>query len=147
MFLNFGNVRVLQNEFETQKYSLAESFVVGSSSAFTIVAVNLKGIGKMIKGDLDPNKAAMGVTGMTKMYGDEFRSRRFWGICGMLSMALALFNLFPIPGLDGGHVVFLTYEMLTGRKASQKVQEVALKIGFTLLISLMIYVNVVDAMR
>jgi regulator of sigma E protease len=145
--LGFAIDNLMAKEFRTQQYSLTESFVLGSSSAFSIVVVNLKGIGKMIKGDLDPNKAAMGVTGMTKMYGDEFRSRRFWGICGMLSMALALFNLFPIPGLDGGHVVFLTYEMVTGRKASQKVQEISLKIGFTLLISLMIYVNVIDAMR
>lgn len=145
--LGFTIDNLMAGEFKTQYYSLAESFVVGSEGAFTIVAVNLKGIGKMISGDLDPNKAAMGVTGMSKMYGGEFKTRRFWGICGMLSMALALFNLFPIPGLDGGHVVFLSYEILTGKKASQKVQEVALKIGFTLLIALMLYVNVVDFLR
>lgn len=135
------------DKFETEYFSLPESILKGSQNAFAVVVVNLKGISKIFKGDVDATKATMGVTGMAKMYGDEMKGRKFWTICGLLSMALALFNLFPVPGLDGGHVMFLTYEMITGKKASQKVQEVALKVGFALLISLMLFVNIAENIR
>ena len=50
-------------------------------------------------------------------------------------------NILPIPALDGGHVVFLLYEMITGRKPSEKVLEYAQMVGFVILISLLLYAN------
>jgi len=127
-----------------QQYSLIQSLVKGPSEAFLQFYMNAKGIQAIILGRVEARKAAGGIIPMVKAYGSEISGVRFWTISGMLSMALALFNLLPIPGLDGGHVMFLSYELLTGRKASQKVQEIALKIGFALLIFLMLFVNIND---
>ncbi len=142
--LGFGVVNLMADNVKTEHYSLIKSVGVGSYRAFDMIYMNVKGLQKVFAGKIDSDKAFTGFVGIGKMYQSTFDATRFWTISGMLSMALALFNFFPIPGLDGGHVMFLSYEMLTGRKASQKVQEVALKIGFALLIFLMLYVNVND---
>ena len=112
----------------------------GPLLAYDAVANNIKGIGKMFSGKLDPAKSTKGMIGIAEMFGEEM-TMNFWVICAYLTMALAFFNLLPIPGLDGGHVMFLLYEMVVGKPASQKVQEVALKLGFVLLITLMLLVN------
>jgi len=56
-------------------------------------------------------------------------------------------NLLPIPALDGGHVMFLLWEVITGRKVSDKFLEVATTIGFVLLLALLIYANGLDIFR
>ena len=145
--LGFAVINLMGDNVKTQYYSLVKSVQVGSYRAFEMIYMNVKGLQKVFSGKVDADKAFTGFVGIGKMYQGTFDSTRFWTISGMLSMALALFNLFPIPGLDGGHVMFLSYEMLTGRKASQKVQEVALKIGFALLIFLMLYVNINDVLK
>ena len=65
----------------------------------------------------------------------------FWLNTALLSIILAFMNILPIPALDGGHVVFLLYEMITGKEAPQKVLEVAQYVGIVLLLSLMLYSN------
>ena len=71
----------------------------------------------------------------------------FWLTTALLSIILAFMNILPIPALDGGHVVFLLYEMITGKEAPQKVLEVAQYIGVFLLLSLMVYANGADLVR
>ncbi|MFN9502196.1 MAG: site-2 protease family protein, partial [Chryseotalea sp.] len=66
---------------------------------------------------------------------------------GLLSMVLAFMNLLPIPALDGGHVVFLTYAMVSGRKPSDKFLEVAQKIGMVLLLGLMVFIFANDIFK
>ena len=56
-------------------------------------------------------------------------------------------NLLPIPGLDGGYVMFLIYEMITGKEPNQKVMETATSIGLMLLLALMLYANGLDILR
>ena len=65
----------------------------------------------------------------------------FWMNTALISIILAFMNILPIPALDGGHVVFLLYEMITGKEAPQKVLEYAQTIGFFLLIALLLYAN------
>lgn len=67
--------------------------------------------------------------------------QRFWEMTAFLSIVLAFMNILPIPALDGGHVVFLLYEMVTGRPAPQRVLEVAQLIGIFLLLGLLLYAN------
>ena len=62
----------------------------------------------------------------------------------MLSMVLAFMNLLPIPALDGGHVLFLLYEMVAGRKPSDSFLENAQKVGMMLILSLMVFVLVIN---
>jgi regulator of sigma E protease len=63
---------------------------------------------------------------------------RFWDITAFISVILAVMNLLPIPALDGGHVVFLLFEMITRRKPSLKFMEVAQMVGMFLIIALMV---------
>jgi regulator of sigma E protease len=71
----------------------------------------------------------------------------FWERTALISIILAFMNILPIPALDGGHVVFLLYEMITGREAPEKVLEVAQYIGFILIIGLVLYANGNDIYR
>jgi regulator of sigma E protease len=65
----------------------------------------------------------------------------FWNMTAFLSIILAFMNILPIPALDGGHVVFLMYEMVTGRAPNQRVLEVAQMIGMLLLLGLILFAN------
>ncbi|MCH5231837.1 MAG: RIP metalloprotease RseP [Muribaculaceae bacterium] len=71
----------------------------------------------------------------------------FWNIAAFLSVALAFMNILPIPALDGGHVLFLIYEVVTRRKPSEKFLEYAQMVGMSLLIILLIYANGMDIVR
>lgn len=71
----------------------------------------------------------------------------FWNIAAFLSVALAFMNILPIPALDGGHVLFLLYEVVTGRKPSDKFLEYAQITGMVLLILLLLYANGMDILR
>lgn len=72
---------------------------------------------------------------------------QFWMTTALISIILAFMNIMPIPALDGGHVVFLIYEIITGRQAPQKVLEYAQYAGFILLMSLVVYANGNDLIR
>jgi regulator of sigma E protease len=73
--------------------------------------------------------------------------RGFWLSTALISIILAFMNVLPIPALDGGHVMFLIYEMVTGKKLSDRFMEVATMIGFFLLIALVLYANGNDLFR
>ena len=75
------------------------------------------------------------------MFAPSWNWRQFWATTALISIILAFMNILPIPALDGGHVVFVLYEMVTGREAPQKVLEVAQMIGFFLLLALILYAN------
>lgn len=73
--------------------------------------------------------------------------RAFWSLTAFLSIVLAFMNILPIPALDGGHVMFLLYEMITRRKPNQKVMEYAQMVGMILLIGLILFANFNDIRR
>lgn len=81
------------------------------------------------------------------MFPDRWNWYSFWQITAFLSVALAFMNIIPIPGLDGGHVMFLLWEILTGRKPGEKVLIVAQYIGMAFLLLLLIYANGNDLLR
>lgn len=76
-----------------------------------------------------------------KMFPSTWNWQAFWHTTAFLSIMLAFMNILPIPALDGGHVVFLLYEMVTGRKPNDKVLEYAQIIGFFILIALVLFAN------
>jgi len=122
------------------KYSFAESVPKGTARAFSVVWVNIKAFGKMFQGELSPTKSLRGPLGIMKTFGVTWDWIRFWTLTGLISMVLAFMNLLPIPALDGGHVVFLMYEIISGRKPSDKFLENAQKVGMVLLLGLMVFV-------
>jgi regulator of sigma E protease len=81
------------------------------------------------------------------LFPSEWNWRIFWERTALISIILAFMNVLPIPALDGGHVVFLTYEMLTGRKPHQKVLEYAQMAGLILLLGLFVFANGNDIYR
>lgn len=129
-----------KNDLAYIKYSFGESIVLGTQRAFGIIFTQLKAFKKIGTGELSFSKSLSGPIGMAQAFGSEWDWERFWRMTGILSMVLAFMNLLPIPGLDGGYVVFLLYEMISGREPSEKVFETALKIGMAMLLVLMVFV-------
>ncbi|SFC39329.1 regulator of sigma E protease [Flexibacter flexilis DSM 6793] len=123
----------------TRHYGFGTCVSKGSGMAFGLVAMQVKAFGKMFSGEISPTKSLSGPIGIAKQFGGVWIWQKFWYLVGFLSMVLAFMNLLPIPALDGGHVVFLTYEIISGRKPSDKVLENAQKVGMILLLSLMAF--------
>lgn len=120
------------------RYGIAESITKGTQRAFGVVIVNAKALGKMFTGEVSA-KNVSGPIGMAKIYGNNWDWVKFWSITGLISMILAFMNLLPIPALDGGHVVFLLYEMVSGQAPSDRFLENAQKVGMVLLLALMVF--------
>ena len=81
------------------------------------------------------------------MFPDTWDWKGFWHTTALISIILAFMNILPIPALDGGHVMFLLYEMVTGRKPNDKFMEIAQMVGFFILIALVLYANGNDVYR
>lgn len=128
-----------------QDYSLGESFGVGISKGWKTLYGNVvqfkyvftkKGAGQV---------GGFGAIG--KLFPSTWNWEAFWGLTAFISIALAFMNILPIPALDGGHVMFLLYEMITGRQPAQRVMEIAQYCGFILLIGLLLYANGNDLLK
>ncbi len=120
-------------------YSFLEAIPVGFSRAFGILDVQRKALSMMATGEISASKNISSVLRITMIFGGDWNAERFWVITGTLSMVLALMNLLPIPALDGGHAMFLIFEMITGRKPSERFMENAQKVGMALLIIIMVF--------
>lgn len=129
------------------KYGFFEALPVGASVAWGSLIDNAKGLGKIAAGEVKASKALSGPVGIAEMFGAEVNWIRFWTLVGLLSMALALMNLLPIPGLDGGHTLFLLIEMVQGKPMSDKFMERAQLVGFVIIVALMIFVMGNDILK
>ncbi|MEJ7778198.1 MAG: RIP metalloprotease RseP [Daejeonella sp.] len=125
---------------ETVNYGFLGSLPVGASRAWGSFMDNAKGLGKVASGQVKANKAFTGPIGIATMFGGTVNWIKFWSLVGLLSMALALMNLLPIPALDGGHAIFLLIEMVKGKPLGDKFMERAQMVGFVILITLMVFV-------
>ena len=125
----------------TKDYSFIESFGVG----FNKFTSQIASYGVQLKKIFNPSTGAYkGVGGFKAIY-DVFPSfwswQAFWSLTAFLSIMLGVLNLLPIPALDGGHVVFLLFEMVSGKKPSEKFLERAQMVGFFILIGLVVFAN------
>jgi regulator of sigma E protease len=132
---------ILVSEEGTKKieYSLGQSLAIGPVRAVDVITNQVKAFKKMFMGQLSVRKSLSSPIGMAKMYGGVWDWERFWRMTGLLSMVLAFMNFLPIPALDGGYVMFLLYEMISGREPSEKFFENAIKVGMALLLVLMVF--------
>ena len=96
---------------------------------------------------LSPKESLSGPIGIMQAYGVEWQWERFWSLTGVLSLVLAFMNLLPIPALDGGHVMFLSYEIISRRKPSDKFLEAAQKVGMVFLLALMVFIFANDIIK
>ncbi len=144
----FGFIAERMIKTSHREYSLAAAIPIGTQRAFSAVWVNARALGKIFRGEINPSKTLMGpIRIATEIFGGTWDWAWFWSITGLLSMVLAFMNFLPIPALDGGHVMFLTFEIISGRKPSDKFLEVAQKAGMILLLLLMGYVIFNDIFR
>ncbi len=97
--------------------------------------------------EIKASESVGGIVSFGKMFPSEFDWQSFLRLTAFVSIILAVMNLLPVPGLDGGYVIFLLYEMITGRQVKEKVMEVATTVGLILLLALMVYANGLDIFR
>ncbi len=126
---------------ETKKYSLAAAFPAGVKKTFSTLTSYVDQFKMFLHPETGAYKGMGGFKGMANIYGEHWDWERFWSITAMISIILAFMNLLPIPALDGGHVVFTLWEMITGRKPNEKFLEKAQIVGMVILFGLMIYAN------
>lgn len=125
----------------TKKYSFFESIPVGLTKGKD----QLVSYGKQLKMIFNPETKAYkqvgGFAAIFNIFPSTWSWETFWSITALLSIMLGVMNLLPIPALDGGHVMFLLYEIISGRKPSDKFLENAQIVGFVLLITLLLFAN------
>jgi len=136
-----------QFEIERQAYTFAQSFPAGFSKGYNFLADQIKAFGQMFRGKIKASDSLGGFGTITKLFPETWDWEVFWNITAMLSLILGFMNLLPIPALDGGHVMFLIYEAITGKKLSDKFMEYATLVGFVLVIALLLYANGLDVWR
>jgi regulator of sigma E protease len=134
-----------QNAISEKKYGFGQSISIGMGYGYNTLSDYVSQFKFVFT-----KKGATQIGGFASignMFPPLWDWHTFWLTTALLSIILAFMNILPIPALDGGHVVFLLYEMITGKEAPQKVLEVAQYIGIFLLLSLMIYANGADLVR
>ena len=126
---------------ETTTFGFLESFPAGVSYTFEKLGEYIDQFKMIFKPSTGAYKGLGGFKGMTNGLPGEWDWETFWNFTAFISIVLAFMNLLPIPALDGGHVVFTLWEMLTKRKPNEKFLEYAQLAGMAILFSLMIYAN------
>jgi len=135
----------INNEFQKQPLGPSEAIYYSVKEVWFVTVTSLNYLGKMITGSADSSQLA-GPIRIAKITGQvaEHGVIPFFSIMAYISISLGLINLFPIPMLDGGHLMFYLIEKIMGRPLRQKTQEGFFRIGLFLLFSLMFFVTFND---
>jgi len=128
-------------DIETKKYSFMESIPAGIDKGVSTLNNYIKGMKKIFNPDTGAYKEVGGFAAIGGLFPGTWNWPAFWNTTAFISIILAFMNILPIPALDGGHVAFLLYEIVTGRKPSDKFLEYAQMIGFFILIALLLFAN------
>lgn len=132
-----------------ESLGLGEAVVEGTHQMVATTSVYFQFVGKLVTGRESVRENVGGPLMIAKQ-SKEAADRgvaSFWGFVALLSIALAVFNILPIPALDGGHLVFLVYEGVVRREPSLKVRMVVQQVGVALILALMVFVIFNDAVR
>ena len=131
----------------TKTFTLLQSIPAGAKMAGETIADYWQQLKLIFQPKTKMYEELGGFIAIGNIFPSEWNWLRFWTMTAFLSVMLAVLNILPIPGLDGGHALFTLWEMLTGRKASDKFLEIMQYIGFALLLALVIYSNGNDIYR
>ena len=129
---------------KTREYTWAQAMPAGYRKGVSFLGDQFKAWGKMFRRDIAVKENLGGFRAFAELFGTTWEWKGFWQMTGIISLILAFMNLLPIPALDGGHVMFLLYEVVTGRKPSDKFMEYATIAGFVFVLSLVVYANLLD---
>ncbi len=127
------------------KYTLGESIVGGFGYGYNTLRDYVSQFKYVFTKKGATKVGGFGAIG--NLFPDEWDWQSFWATTALISIILAFMNILPIPALDGGHVMFLLYEIVTGRKPNDKVMEYAQMVGFFILIALLLFANGNDLYR
>ncbi len=142
------NTSALENLVTTKKYSIIEAIPRGLNRTINSLTTQVKQFKIMFSSKIQGYKSVGGPIAIVKMMPVDKKAdgsmginwTAFWSFTAMFSIWLAFLNLLPIPGLDGGHVMFTLWEMITGKPVPQKVLENAQMIGVVFLMGLMLLI-------
>lgn len=126
-------------EVKHESYGFFASIPAGISSGWATLSSYVKSLGLLFTPAGAKNIGGFGSIG--GLFSKEWDWLRFWSMTAFISIILAFMNILPIPALDGGHVMFLLYEMITGRAPGQRFMEIAQLIGMVFLLGLLLYAN------
>ena len=129
------------------KYTLLASFPAGYSKAIKKLTSYINQFVLILSPSTGAYKGMGGFGAIGSMFPATWNWEVFWNLTAFLSLMLAFMNILPIPALDGGHVVFLLYEIVVGKAAPEKVMEYAQVVGMFLLLGLILYANANDVIR
>ena len=128
-------------------YTFGEAIPAGFQKSWKTLSDYVKQLKKIFNPSTGAYKGLGGFISIGSIFPDEWSAESFWNITAFLSIMLGFMNLLPIPALDGGHVVFTLWEMITGKKPGDKFLEYAQVTGFILLIILLLFANGNDIFR
>ena len=130
-----------------QEYSFAEAIPTGVQRCFTTLDNYVTGIKQIFTGKVNPNDSLGSLISIGNTFPSQWDWERFWTLTAVFSIVLGFMNVLPIPALDGGHALFILFEMITGRKPSDKFMEYAQIAGMILMFGLMLYALGLDFWR
>lgn len=131
--------------FETRTFSLLQSIPAGISMGFSTLSFYVKQMKFLFT--KEGSQQVGSFVSMGKLYDSSWNWQVFWSITALFSVILAFMNILPIPALDGGHLMFIVYEMITGKKPSDAFLERAQMIGMALVLTIFVYAIVMDIGR
>ena len=134
-------------EFNTKHYNLFQALPAGIKKGVKTTGDYLKQFRLIFSKDTKAYESLGGFITIGSIFPGIWNWQSLWNLTAFLSLILAVMNILPIPALDGGYVMFLLYEVITGRKPSDKFLEYAQISGMILLLALLIFANGNDIMR
>ncbi len=130
----------VEDLYVTDTYSFLEAIPAGYTKTIKVLTDQVRQFKVIFNTKTGAYKQVKGPIGIVEMMSPTWDWTFFWSFMAMFSVWLAFLNILPIPALDGGHVMFLLYEMISGRKPSEKVLETGQIIGFVILMGLMVVI-------
>lgn len=134
-------------ELEVTKYNFFQSFPAGISMGVETLQNYLKQFKVIFSKNTKAYESLGGFITIGSIFPGVWDWQSFWNLTAFLSIILGIMNILPIPALDGGHVTFLIFEVITGRKPSDKFLEYAQITGMLILLALLIFANGNDVIR
>jgi len=128
-------------EVSNNSYSFLESIAVGTNNFVSFMGFYFDQLVAIFNPNTGAYKGLGGFIAIGNIFPSTWDWQSFWNTTALLSVMLGVLNLLPIPALDGGHAMFLVYEMVSGRKPSDKFMETVQVIGFIILLALVIFAN------
>jgi regulator of sigma E protease len=134
-------------ELKTIKYGFLQSVPAGINKGFKTITDYLKQFKLIFSKHSKAYQSLGGFITIGNIFPGVWDWQRFWNLTGFLSIILAVMNILPIPALDGGHVLFFLFEVITGKKPSDKFLEYAQIVGMVILLALLLFANGNDVLR